>query len=171
MENLTIPELCTSEQTRRRLSQVIADLSDIQLRFVVARSQCLSDTEAAQVLGLSRDRVYHWPNQVKEAVRLMAADGVVVALEMRRRSLAEAMAVKTAGLRSKKELVRQKAATEIIEWELGKAASRHEHGSDPDRPVKVDVNISGLTNEELDSLAELARRVQSDHAGEGSQQL
>jgi hypothetical protein len=52
---------------------------------------------------------------------------MITALELRRRALAEAMAVKTSGLRSEDEAVRQRTATEIIEWEMGRAAQKNEN--------------------------------------------
>lgn len=53
-------------------------------------------------------------------------------------------------------------AEELLARPLGMFVERRILASDPDRPVRVDVNISGLTNEQLDTLAELARRVQAD---------
>ncbi len=109
-----------------RLEAILSELSPNQLRFVVARQQYSTDTAAARAIGVKRDVVYRWPAVVKEAVRLMAEDAVAAALHLRRRALAKAMAVKAAGLDSKDEKVRQSAATEIIEWELGRAAQRQE---------------------------------------------
>jgi len=44
-----------------------------------------------------------------------------MATEMRRRNLAKAMGVKVKGLDSESERTRQGVASEIIEWEMGKA--------------------------------------------------
>jgi hypothetical protein len=60
----------------------------------------------------------------------MAMDGVYTALEIRRRALPEAMAVKAAGLQSDNERIRQQVSTEIIEWELGKATQKTEHSGE-----------------------------------------
>jgi len=67
----------------------------------------------------------------------MAYDGVLTALEIRRRNLARAMAVKAAGLDSRDERIRQNAATEIIEWELGKANQKTESKNSGEVTVKV----------------------------------
>jgi len=98
------------------------------LRFVVARQHCTSDKEAAAEIGLAAHSVYSWPNKdrVNEAVRLMALDGLVMAAHIRRRNLAKAMLVKVAGLDLDDDRVRQAVATEIIEWEMGRATQRQE---------------------------------------------
>ena len=101
-----------------------------QIRYAIARRESKSITDACAAIGMSRAAFYKWPEEervlIDEAVRLMARDGLVTAMHLRRRALAEAMAVKVAGLRSKDERVRQATATELIEWELGKATQRNE---------------------------------------------
>ena len=117
MSNQETPQKSISE----RLDAVLDQLSTDQIRFVVARQEYATDKEAAELVGIKPDTVYRWPDEVKEAVRLMAADGVIVAKRVRRRSLAKAMLVKVDGLDSKDERLKQNVATEIIEWEMGKA--------------------------------------------------
>lgn len=111
-----------------RLAEILSELSSVQLRFVVARVETRSDPEACKAINLSYHTVKNWPEKqlINEAVRLMVHDGVITALEIRRRNLAKAMAVKAQGLESVDEKIRQAAATEIIEWELGKATQRNE---------------------------------------------
>ena len=109
-----------------QLTDVLANLTTDQIRFVVARQQYSTDKEAAKAIGIRPDTVYHWPDDVKRAVELMAYDGVITALEIRRRNLAKAMLVKAAGLDSNDERLRQGVATEFIEWELGKATQKSE---------------------------------------------
>ncbi|MFA5636026.1 MAG: hypothetical protein WC977_08970 [Anaerovoracaceae bacterium] len=117
---------CTSEA----LDVVLGQLSPEQIRYAIARREAKSVTDAAAAVGMARQSYYKWPEeeraQIDEAVRLMARDGLVTAMHLRRRALAEAMAVKVAGLRSRDERVRQATATELIEWELGKATQRSE---------------------------------------------
>lgn len=117
---------CTSEA----LDVVLGQLSPEQIRYAIARREAKSVTDAAAAVGMARQSYYKWPEeeraQIDEAVRLMARDGLVTAMHLRRRALAEAMAVKVAGLRSRDERVRQATATELIEWELGKAKQRNE---------------------------------------------
>jgi len=105
------------------LETILRQLSIIQLRYVVARAECKTDKEAAEMIGISPASVKGWDNkaQVDDAVRLMIYDGVMTAKELRRRSLAKAMAIKVSGLDLEDdERLRQNVATEIIEGELGK---------------------------------------------------
>jgi len=115
-----MPEVASEE-----LREILKRLSPLQIRFLVARMDTMTDKEAAQAIGIKPQTVGQWKYRdgapINEALRLMAQDGVVVALHIRRRALAKAMLEKVRGLESKKEHLRQKAATEIIEWELGKA--------------------------------------------------
>lgn len=110
-------------QEKSKLQTILAQLTKDQLRFVVALQEHKSKDAAAKALKFKPDTVYHWDVElIEEASRLMALDTAEYALELRRQALAKAMMVKTAGLDSRNEQVRQKAATEIIEWGLGKAA-------------------------------------------------
>jgi len=117
-ENQQNAENCISEN----LSDVLDKLTLDQIRFVIARQECSTDREAARKIGMSESTVYRWPDEVKRAVHLMAQDGIVTALKLRRKSLAKAMLIKIKGLDSRSEKTRQSVSTEIIEWELGKAA-------------------------------------------------
>ncbi len=109
---------------------MLSELSADQLRFVVARQEAPTDKEAAEAIGLSPRRVTFWKSEqrapIDEAVRLMAHDGLIMARTLRRRALAKAMAVKVRGLDLDDDRLRQHVATEIVEWELGKATQRQD---------------------------------------------
>jgi hypothetical protein len=136
-----------------RLDEILWQLSPEQVRFVAARQDFLTDKETAEKIGISPSTVYNWSNReaVKEAVQLMALDGLVAAKHMRRRSLTKAMRVKVDGLDSGDERLKQNVATEIIEWEMGKA----------EQPIggEVSVNLSewrqGAGQRLADALAKL----------------
>jgi len=112
--------------TSEALREVLKRLSIDQIRYVVARQQCATDAEAARAVNIGRRTVYNWGDDVRLAVRLMAQDGLTTALHIRHEHLAEAMLVKIDGLKSNEERVRQSVATEIIEWETGKATQKQE---------------------------------------------
>lgn len=120
----------TNEQTNPQksisdeLSEVLKHLSVDQVRYVIARMDYPTKGEAAQAIGLKPDTVYRWNGEVELAVELMAMDALESAKSVRRRNLLKAMAVKVKGLDSSDESVRQKTATELIEWELGKALQK-----------------------------------------------
>jgi len=124
MDNKQEQEKSTSEQ----LSVVLRQLSSDQIRFVLARQEYATDKEAAEAVGIKPNTVYQWKCRysvpIDEAVRLITYDGLTVATELRRRNLAKAVAVKVAGLDSENERMRQGVATEIIEWEMGRATQK-----------------------------------------------
>ena len=113
------------------------------MRFVIARNDSKSDKEAAEIIGISSSTVRNWDNKatVDEAIRLMLVDGVITARELRRRNLAKAMAVKVAGLDSVDEKLRQSVATEIVEWEMGKAQSSVDVTSKGEQIAFVNVGV------------------------------
>lgn len=116
----------TEKSISERIDAILAKLSKDQVRFVVALQEFPSKKDAAEAIGLKPDTVYRWNGEIEEAARLMAQERLEAAHALRRRALAKAIMVKLAGLDSQDEGVRQKAATEIIEWEMGKAAQRSE---------------------------------------------
>ena len=123
------PEKSISDQ----LSAALVQLSTDQIRFVIARQEYSTDKDAAAAIHIKSDTVYHWPKIVRDVVQLMAEDGLTTALHLRRRHLAKAMAIKVAGLDAADDRLRQSVASEIIEWELGKAT----------QPQQVDVTSGG----------------------------
>jgi hypothetical protein len=109
------------------LSDILPQLTHNQLRYVSVRNEYSSDKEAAEALGLSPQTVWHWPDHVNEAVKLMAKDGIHVAREVLRRNTSKAAAVKVAGLDSDDEKIRQDAASEILDRQLGKPTQSQDH--------------------------------------------
>ena len=112
--------------TENELRELLESLTTAQIEFVIARNETETDKEAARTIGLSEGTVKGWnktgaKQTIDRAVQMMKYDGVITAMELRRRNLARAMAVKVAGLDSRDERVRQSVATEIIEGMLGKA--------------------------------------------------
>lgn len=127
-------------ETQKKLTEILAQLTRNQLRFIVALQEYPGKEEAAKALHIKPSTVYNWPPEVDEAIKLMAIDAINSALALRKRNLIKAMGVKAAGLDSKDEKIRQNVATEIIEWETGKAkqnvALQNPDGS-PLEPIKV----------------------------------
>ena len=139
------------------LDATLAQLSLDQVRFVVARYEHSTDKAAAESVGISPGTVKNWPPEAKEliaeAVRLMAMDGLITALHLRRRHLAKAMQIKIAGLDSKDRRLQQQVATEIIEWELGRATQRNEHTGKDGGAIAVTHRAEDLTDDELARIA------------------
>jgi len=123
-----------------------------QIRFVVARQEHPTDKETAEAISISPDTVKYWKRNgapIDETCTLMALDGLIVASDLRRRNLAKAMMVKVSGLDLEDdERLRQSVASEIIEWELGKAKQGLEHSGE----VTV-THVQDLTDEQLTFIA------------------
>lgn len=111
------PQKSISEQ----IDAILSRLSKDQIRFIVALQEYPSKREAAEAIGLKPDTVYRWNGEIEEAARLMAQERLEAAKALRRNALIKAIMVKLSALDSDDESVRQKAATEVIEWEMGKA--------------------------------------------------
>ena len=167
--------MTTTEREQKasfELDQVLAQLTPDQIRFVVARQEHNTDKDAAEAISIRPNLVSRWKHlgvPIDEAVKAMALDGLVTALHVRKRSLAKAMLVKVAGLDSESEATRQKASTEIIEWEMGRAVQRSEHTGPEGGPIEtktaVRVDVSELSDNDIDALAAIARRIAGDTQG------
>lgn len=128
------------EQTSDALSAVLNELTIDQMRFVVNRLEHTTDKDAAIATGVSPSTVKDWKYKgapIDEAVRLMAQDGLIIAQHIRRKNLAKAMLVKVAGLDISDERLKQMVATEIIEWEMGKAKQTQEITGADGEPFRV----------------------------------
>lgn len=111
------------------LEATLARLSIDQVRFVVARGEVSTDKDAAAMIGVSPATVKRWKMEgapIDDVLRLMALDGVVTARHILRRNVAKAAAVKAAGLDDPDSKVRQAAASEILDRELGGAVQKVE---------------------------------------------
>lgn len=139
------------KQSAAQLSQLLETLTTDQIRFVIARQDFSSDKEAAKSVGIKPNTISQWKHSgvpIDEAVRLMVFDGLETALHLRKRNLAKAMAVKIEGLDSKSGRLRQGVATEIIEWEMGKATQRTDLGTPNGEPFTVRL-IGNVNPDEL----------------------
>jgi hypothetical protein len=100
----------------------------MQWRFITAmlEDKSRSKKDAAEHIGITPDTVYRWGSHVDDALAIARRNEHETTLAMRRQSLIKAMRVKIALLDSDDENVRQRAANDIIEWELGKATQKQE---------------------------------------------
>lgn len=116
-----------------RLDEIKRTLSPDQLRYLQERVLTRTDAEAARNCGISPKTVYMWNENtaIQEAVNLLMDEGLQVSLDIMRRNLARAARVKVGGLDSKKEMVKQAAATEILDRFHGKPRQQS------------DVNVTG----------------------------
>jgi hypothetical protein len=111
----------TEKSTSSELTDIMNRLTINQRRFVVACMDYPNKNDAAKAIGIQPNTVYKWPEEVDRAIHLLSLDMVSGAKALRLQALAKAMMVKVKGLDSGDERIRQSSATELIEWELGKA--------------------------------------------------
>lgn len=141
------PQENPQKSISKQLAKVMASLSVDQLRYVAAMQQCASKKEAAEIIGIEPNTVYKWPAVVEDAVRLTALDREGAARDIAKKNLVKAMMVKTKALDSDDEVLRQKVATEIIEWNLGKALQPI--GGKDGGPIEFKKTAAELTDDEL----------------------
>jgi len=120
-----------------------------------------SKKDAAEYIGIEPNTVYKWDTYVDDALEVARADIHRAALDRRKQAVLKAIAVKIALLDSEDENVRSKVASEIIEWELGKASQGVTVGNADGKPFKTEstnVNIQADNAHDAGNiLAELAR--------------
>jgi hypothetical protein len=117
-----------SAETLQTHHDLFAELHDNHWRFItmMISNPGMTKGEAAQAIGVTADTVYRYPDVVDEALRIARENIHRAAIAMRQKVLMKALQVKIDLLDSKDEAIRSKAASEIIEWELGKATARTE---------------------------------------------
>ncbi len=125
-----------------RLAAILKTLTPEQIRFLTARMGCVSDREAARQIGINIQAPYKWRIHdvpIDEALSLLEQDSLSLARHLRKHNLAKAMQAKIDGLNSRDQRLRQAVATEIIEWEMGKAMQRQELTGVDGGPVKYEI--------------------------------
>lgn len=128
--------------TSERLTEIMAQLTHNQVRFVVAMLESTNKKEAAEAIGIQPDTTYRWPSVVDEAVELMRLNVAQGAKEMITKNVAKAALVKVAGLDDEDPRVRQAAATEVLDRALGKPTQKTEVTGADGEPLKVKQYVS-----------------------------
>lgn len=109
-------------------SELWALLTPLQRRYVVASTENpdMNIKQLAEYIGASPRTAYEWDGRVNEAVDRALKRAHDSAIAMRQSALVKAMAVKLALLDNEDVAIRNRVATEIIEWELGRSTDRKE---------------------------------------------
>jgi len=123
---------------KEELQDIVRTLTPAQMRYVLEAPRHKNKREAAKAAGVKAETVYRWPPEVDRAIDLIALSEVDAALAYRQTLLVKAINVKAEGLDSEDETIRQRAATEVIEWILGKATQKTEVES------QTTVHVDGL---------------------------
>ena len=131
------------------LRTILDQLEDAKLDYVYERSKTKSDAQAIREADIPRSTFYKWKD--REKLNELAQE-----LKRRRKMLAEliieeaaelAARVKVEGLESRKEHIKQDAASEILDRTIGKPSQQLEHtGKDGQEII---INLSWETNEKV----------------------
>lgn len=134
-------------------------LSDSQWRFVTAlvENPGWNKKQAAQHIEIEPNTCYAWPSHVDDAIEIARQRSHEAAVGLRRQALLKAMSVKVALLDSDDENVRSRVATEIIEWELGKALQRSDFTTDGE-------SVIGGMESLFQALSQLEKNDQNGHS-------
>lgn len=160
-----------TDAEEERLRKVLRMLTPQQLRFVAVRPHCNSDAEAALEVGVSPATVWRWPQRVHLAVRLMAADGMIVSLEILRSALPKAAMRKVDGLNSLDERIQQAAATEILDRFHGRPTQHVESAVEHSGGVAVVDLTDDERVERLARIFDAARARRDGQAAAGDQSV
>jgi hypothetical protein len=123
------------------LQTVLNQLEDNRLDYVRARSLVNSDAQAIKDIGISKTAFYKWPAEEREKLNELAQQlkraTVARAIMALQAAAEEAALVKIAGLKSRDERLKQSAATEILDRNIGKPSQSIKLGGDGGEPIKV----------------------------------
>ena len=106
------------------LQTALANLEDRRLDYVRARSLATSDAQAYRDAGIAKAVFYTWPAEEREKLNELAQQlkraTVARAIMVIQEAAEEAARIKVAGLKSRDERLKQHAATEILDRNMGK---------------------------------------------------
>lgn len=136
------------EQAVTDFAELWSKLTPIQKKYVVAMQEWPTKKEAATAIGLSPQTVYNWNGEVDAVVEFMANNIALATLGIIQANATKAAQVKVDGLDSKDEKVKQAAATEILDRQLGKAIQRSELTGANGGDVRVKFIDYGLAKED-----------------------
>jgi mannose/fructose/N-acetylgalactosamine-specific phosphotransferase system component IIB len=134
----------------RSINQLLENATPEQVKWVLARLVQKTDALAAKEIGMHPSTVCRWPNKadLDKAVMLYLRQPIDAALSILQEAAVDAAVVKVGGLKSKKDTIRQSAATEILDRNIGKPKQTQEvEGSLQVR------HVAELTDEQLASIA------------------
>ena len=120
------PQTKLEKSTSEEFREVWQSLNHNQKRYVLARLDFPTKKEAAKAIDIEPNTVYRWGDEVEQAIDLLRNDISNAAIEIITQATAKAAIVKVDGLDSCDEKVRQAAATEILDRNLGRPVQRNE---------------------------------------------
>ncbi len=118
-------------------------LEDKRLAYVMARSRVNSDSQGYSDAGIHKNTFYSWPSEEREKLNDLAQrvkrEAATRALIVLQDAAEKAALVKTKGLESRDERVKQAVATEILDRTVGKPATSLEVSGKNGEKIQVEV--------------------------------
>lgn len=135
--DLVLPE--TPAERREEYRRIVNSLTWTQRKFITNLHLTGGGIEkAAALTGIESAAVRQWKTEWRKAYALSLEDAEMAAKEQLRGALAKAVGVKIELLDSPSEKTRSRAATEIVEWLLGKAVAKSEVSGPGGDPIQID---------------------------------
>ena len=108
--------------------------NDLERAYVIERSQVQTDKDGYSNAGMSKTAFYNWATERRDYLntlsrRLNTEVAIQIIMELQDVGR-EAAQVKASGLRSRNEQIKQRTATEILEWLIGKAVQKVDQKTD-----------------------------------------
>ena len=104
----------------KTVKEKLSSLTIIQMRYVMARQQYPTKAEAARAVGVNPSTAYAWPNAVEETAKALALERMAMVESVLDKGALKAMFVLMDQLSSDDELVRLRAADQILNRAMGK---------------------------------------------------
>lgn len=150
-------------------------LRDNELAYVRARATTTTIKEACEIASIATRTWEKWPRERRDHLNALAMEYKSSAAERALESLqakVPALLEELLGLvtQSRDKRLKLSAIREALDRALGKATAKHEYGSDPKRPMRLDVSIlTGLSGEQLDQALALAADLHRTQETEGAE--
>jgi hypothetical protein len=140
------------------VNELLAQCTPEQRKWIAERLLSKSDSAAAKAIGIHPGSVARWKRSVDldAIVGALLADPIAQALEIISSAVPDAAKVKIDGLKSRKDNIKQAAATEILSRAIGTPTQRVEHLGEGGGPVGVTIYLPevGAGNGDEDMEAE-----------------
>jgi len=128
------------------LKTILDQLEDNRLDYVLARSKTKSDADGIRNSGVGKTTFYGWDKEERDKLNELAQklkrETAIRALMLLQDAVEEAATVKIQGMKSRNEHIKQNAASEILDRQLGKPTQRTEHTGDGGGEIGITVRLA-----------------------------
>lgn len=112
--------------TSSEFLQLWQGLTHNQRRFAVAMLECSNKKEAAELVGLTPQTVYRWPETIDKVVEYLLADVTGSVTDILHSNAVKAAMIKVGGLDASEEKTRLETASEVLDRVIGRPTAKTE---------------------------------------------